>query len=177
MSERNNNSSEGQPGHPASLALHAPWLPLNRKSAQIFCYDQEGGGGDPCWTCATFTCFWRNITILFNWLTYLFPRAFWAEAWQSRGAREMAAQADCSVPPGPQRRVPTSLPSSLTLPARAAASNSAHSRGTRVLACLSALLADTGASSLPSSFRCCALKNGGCRPNARCLVILMRSDP
>lgn len=43
MSERNNNSSEGQPGRPASLALHTHWLPLNRKSAQIFCYDQEGG--------------------------------------------------------------------------------------------------------------------------------------
>ena len=69
MSEGNNNSSEGQPGHPASLALHTHWLPLNRKSAQIFCYDQERGGGDPCWTCATFTGFWRNIIMcLTDWL-------------------------------------------------------------------------------------------------------------
>lgn len=71
---------------------------------------------------------------------------------------------------------PPSPPFSLTLLARAAAANFAHSRGTQVLACLSALPADAGGSSWPSSLRCCALKNS-CRLSARYLAILMSSDP
>lgn len=176
MSERNNNSSEGQPGHPASPTLHTHWLSLYRKSAQIFCYDQEAGGGGLCWTCATFTCFWRNIIIVFNRLTYLFPRAFWPEGWPSRGAWESAAHPDDGMSAGTHWCLPISLPFSLTLLARAAVPGSAGSRGTWVPSCLLALHSDTSGSCSPSSLRCCALKNG-CILSAHNLVILMSSNP
>lgn len=75
-------------------------------------------------------------------MTNLFPRAFQAEDWQSWGGWDPAAHPDCSAPPGIHRSIPASLPSSLTLLARASASNTAHSRATWALSCLFALHID-----------------------------------
>lgn len=108
-------------------------------------------------------------------MTNLFPRAFQAEDWQSWGGWDPAAHPDCSAPPGIHHSIPASLPSSLTLLARASASNTAHSRATWALSCLFALHIDRH---FLFTFKpLVARAENGCRLRAHNMVILMISNP